>query len=46
MHVDIFVIFGEMWGDLIDQYLSSQGIVGRCAVNLLSLVLNPAKFLT
>jgi hypothetical protein len=46
MRLDLFVIFGEMGSDLIDQHPRSQGIVGRHVINLFSLVLDLADFLT
>jgi hypothetical protein len=46
MHVDFFVIFGQMRGNLINVHTQSQGVMGQCTVNLLSLVLGPTDFLT
>jgi hypothetical protein len=46
MRIDLFVVFGEMGGDLNDQHTRSQGVVGRRTLNLLSLVLDSTEFLT
>jgi hypothetical protein len=46
MHVDLFVIFMEMGGDLIDQHPRSKGIVSQHATNLFTLVLDLTDFLT
>jgi hypothetical protein len=46
MRVDFFIILGQMWGDLINEHPRSQGIVGRCTVPQLALVLDPTNFLT
>jgi hypothetical protein len=45
LRVDFFIIFGQMRGNLINEHPQSQGIVGHCTVDLLSLVLNPTYFL-
>jgi hypothetical protein len=46
MRVDFFITFGKMWGNLINEHPQSHGIVGRCTVNLLSMVLDLTDFIT
>jgi hypothetical protein len=46
MPVDFIVIFGQMRGNLINEYPQSRGVVGQCTVNLLFLVLDLTDFLT
>jgi hypothetical protein len=45
MRIDFFIAFWEMRGNLINEHPLSQGIVDRCMVNLVSLVLDPTDFL-
>jgi hypothetical protein len=46
MRVDLFIIFWQVGGDLINEHPSSQGVLGWHMVNLVFLILDPTDFLT
>jgi hypothetical protein len=45
MHIDFFVIFGQMRNNLINEYPQGQGVVGLCSIDLHTLVLDLTDFL-
>jgi hypothetical protein len=46
MPIDFFNVFRQVGSELIDEHSWGQGIMSQRAIDLFSLVLNPANFLS
>jgi hypothetical protein len=46
VRIDSFIVYRKVGCELVDEHSRSQGVVSRCAVDLLYLIFDPIIFLT